>query len=1179
MSKVPYYTKVRMLSQGEEIQDGISDLSQQRTNAGSSQQQKPTLAKVGDSPFLSSLQPRGETKHTSPSQHQTALTLDNNFVQVDVGIVELEEALSDSREEISDAELQLAEAEVSNAEHRPGRLSPRGMLSGQHGESESLVIDIFNLDPIIQQAQHKVTGGKGINLVNKAKPKSSRILPTSNRSLRSKSKYLQTLSLLCLMINFLFWNIRGISRTPNFQRLKRLIDELSIPLLAICEPKTSPCDIHLIGARLKMECWLVNSHGSIWVFFQKSFTCDRVGESAQHLSLKVTSQLLPSPVYVSFVHAKSTEQERTLLWTNLLAENPSDCPWMVMGDFNAIVSTDEKRGGLPFRVDEGMELRTFMSLAGVSDAGFSGSPFTWCNNRGGLARIWKRLDRVLVNQSISSLGVSFMVQHLQAEEVVEVAENAFINEPSQPHWLSLQEARANLKNSLVREEAFWKQKSRVKWLKDGDTNSKYFHSVVAERRAKSIIHRIKNDQGEWISDEDHISAEAEKFFKSLLSAEPTMGSLNVLEMVPKLISAEQNAELERFPSNDEIRFVVFSMDGESAAGPDGFTGGFFTFAWEVVGTDICEAVTSFFCGHELPKSISSTLLVLLPKINAPQNFNQFRPISLCTFVNKIISKILAARLAKELISDIRRPNRGGNIVLKLDMTKAYDRVSWPFLLQVLRRFGFGVRWIDMIWRLISNVWFSVLINGATQGFFKSSRGLRQGDPISPGLFVISAEVLSRLLNSLLLSKGFKPFKVPPGCPSITHLAYADDVIIFSSGLKRSIQLVMNVLHSYVSVSGQKVNHQKSCFLLHSTIPRVRKSMVAEITGFQPREFPVKYLGCPLYVGRRKKCYFSEICDSIVGRVLSWKGKLLSYGGKLVLLKSVLSSMPIHLFAASTPPKSLFGFLEKIFASFLWGSSDNGPQFHWIKWDQLCKSQERGGVGLRSLRHVFEAFSMKLWWQFRSRQSLWAEFMHCKICPKTHPCFAEVKLGSSWTWKRMMAIQGKAEQHILWQLSDGSANFWRDNWLGQGPLCHQVETFQECAVYDYVEQGRWNVHKLNDELPSWLVGRILKVDPPCHTFPDSMVWAPSTSGDFSISTAYKYAQGGGNISWLYSSVWIQGLPVNISFFMTRLLRARLPVMDRLHHLGILGPSHCFCCSSPCSESIDHIFCNGEVASKI
>ena len=146
-------------------------------------------------------------------------------------------------------------------------------------------------------------------------------------------------------------------------------------------------------------------------------------------------------------------------------------------------------------------------------------------------------------------------------------------------------------------------------------------------------------------------------------------------------------------------------------------------------------------------------------------------------------------LAQELLNDINKPNRGGNVMLKLDMMKAYDRVSWLFFIRVLRRFGFSEVWIDMIWRLISNVWFSVFVNGSPQDFFKSSRDLRQGDLISTALFVIGAEVLSRSLNMLAEYKRFRPFKVPRGCSMVTHLDYADDVIILTSGLKASITLV------------------------------------------------------------------------------------------------------------------------------------------------------------------------------------------------------------------------------------------------------------------------------------------------------------------------------------------------------------------------------------------------------
>ena len=162
---------------------------------------------------------------------------------------------------------------------------------------------------------------------------------------------------------------------------------------------------------------------------------------------------------------------------------------------------------------------------------------------------------------------------------------------------------------------------------------------------------------------------------------------------------------------------------------------------------------------------------------------------------------------------------------------------------------------------------------------------------------------------------------------------------------------------------------------------------------------------------------------------------------------------------------------------------------------------------------------------------------------------------------------------------GSASFWHVIWLGTGPLCRHVDTFQECAVSDFVEQGCWNVQRLSMVVPSRWVGRILGVMPPSLDEADTMVWALSTSGAFSLASAYRITREGGNSSWLYSLLWLQGLPIKISFFMLRLIESRLPVMDRLHKLGILGPSHCFCCLHSCQECTDRIFCTGVAAKRI
>ena len=217
--------------------------------------------------------------------------------------------------------------------------------------------------------------------------------------------------------------------------------------------------------------------------------------------------------------------------------------------------------------------------------------------------------------------------------------------------------------------------------------------------------------------------------------------------------------------------------------------------------------------------------------------------------------------------DIGKKSRRGNVALKLDMTKAYDRMSWMHIIAVLRRFGFGERFIDMVWRLVSNVWFSILINGVSHGFFRSSSGVRQRDPLSPVLFIIGAEVLSRGLNNLTQQVGFLGFRVPRGCPTVTHLAFTDGVLIFSNGSTAALQNVMQVLGEYQQSSGQLVNVQKSGYLVHPAISSARRRVIEQVTRFSRQVFSFRYLGFPLYIGRSKPSYLEEVGQAMLRRIV------------------------------------------------------------------------------------------------------------------------------------------------------------------------------------------------------------------------------------------------------------------------------------------------------------------------
>lgn len=427
----------------------------------------------------------------------------------------------------------------------------------------------------------------------------------------------------------------------------------------------------------------------------------------------------------------------------------------------------------------------------------------------------------------------------KTEEKIATAQSDFETNPLSALRMVVNELIANYILLLKMEEDFWRQKASLRWLSDGDRNTRFYQSWVKQKRVRLHIHGIL-DNGREIEKEEEVRKSAVDFFQRLFAPGPHQLEEPNLDLIQPLPTSSSFEGLESIPTEIEVKEAVFSISGDSTPGPDGFTASFFQACWGIVGPDVVAAVGQFFNGAFLPRSITATSIVLLPKIADPKSWSDYRPISLCNVTNKIFTKILSGRLApllpltvspnqsgfirgrllndnvllaQEMFHELHRCSPAPNFAIKIDMSKAYDRVQWSFLIKVMRRMGFPETWLNLVERCIGSCWFSILINGTPSGFYKSTQGLRQGDPISPALFVIAAEYLSKARDNLILGKKEMTFKSTRGSMEISHLAYADDIIIFSQAAPGPLRRLKTCLENYAKVSGQQINISKSNFYI------------------------------------------------------------------------------------------------------------------------------------------------------------------------------------------------------------------------------------------------------------------------------------------------------------------------------------------------------------------------------
>ncbi|XP_059281156.1 uncharacterized protein LOC132034819 [Lycium ferocissimum] len=575
--------------------------------------------------------------------------------------------------------------------------------------------------------------------------------------------------------------------------------------------------------RTRMESAIANQNGKIW-----------------QITIKLHPHDIDTDILATFVYAKCDEAERRELWENLyhLADS-MNLPWLVAGDFNVILSEEEKLGGLPVSLYECEDFAFCINSCRLFDLGYKGSPFTWFLN--------------------------FWVDHASFKDIVRQNwKTDFVGSP----LLAFKHKLKNLKGALSR----WSRQTN------------FFY--VRGHRRKLLLKRIQDSNGEWLETREQIAEEAINFFRKKFTQEGNPDVSILLHHIPKMITHKQNRLLCNYPTKEKVRNVVNELNGGSISRPDRFIGLFYQKCWDVLGDDVYHTILSFFDGASLPKSITHTNLVLIPKKQTVQSFSDLRPISVSNFINK------TSGLEVNLLP--------ANVVLKLDMAKAYDRKG------------------------------------------------EAGRSTSLALFLISAEVLSRALNSLFDDTNFIGYGMPKWTNPLNHLAYADDTIIFSSADTFYLNSIMEILRNYELSSSQLINESKSSYYMYAKVGNELIESVERTTGFAKGLFAFTYLGCPITHSRKKKIFYIDLIKS---------------EGKNPVLEREEGGLSF---------KSLFDISKAMFAKGWWRFRTTSTLWSNYMWNKYCKKSlpnlvkwKRGSQIWKKMLEAREEVEYEVWWEIKA----------------------------------------------------------------------------------------------------------------------------------------------------------------------------------------------------------------------
>ena len=588
-------------------------------------------------------------------------------------------------------------------------------------------------------------------------------------------------------------------------------------------------------------------------------------------------------------------------------------------------------------------------------------------------------------------------------------------------------------------------------------------------------------------------------------------------------------------TDDEIKAALDSMGDLKAPGMDGMPALFFKQYWDTVGADVTREVKKLLQGGEMQKGWNETVVVLIPKVSNLEQLKDLCPISLCNVVYKIASKVLSNRL-KFILPEIialnqssfvpgrmitdnvllayemthymqtKRSGKQSYAAVKLNMSKAYDRVEWSFLEKMMIKLGFHERWVDTIMKCVTTVTYRIKVNGQLTDEIAPQRGLRQGDPLSPYLFLLCAEAFSCLLLAAE-RRGELGVKVCQDAPSINHLLFADDSLLLLKNDVRSANHLQDILSLYENCSGQTINKDKSSIMFSQNAKTVDKEQMMTALDIRVEARNDKYLGLLVYMGKSKEKTFAYLKDRVWKRVQGWKEKLLSKAGKEIFIKAVAQAIPSYAMSCFDLTKNLCDDISRMICRFWWAQQSNEHKMHWLSKETMCTRKEDGGLGFRNL-HLFNlAMLARQGWRILSNpDSLCARVLRAKYFPDGDLLKVKEGPGISYSWRSIIRGVQALKKGLIWRVGDGTQiNIWLDPWIPDGvtrrPITPRGQTLLT-RVSELIDPitGNWDRQLIEEVFWEEDWGRILGI-PIKAGMDDLLAWHYDKKGIFSVKSNY------------------------------------------------------------------------------